>query len=332
MKSVVLILFGLLAAGCSQSEKITPRQDPLIGKIYAKTGQSLSKKDVFDQAAKADVIYLGESHENKEQHKIQLEILEDLIKRGETFAIGMEFYFQSQSSLLMSYVDAKPNKDPEKEKKAIKNLRKRLGWEKAKDKTWNKYFAFIELAKKYDLQIFGADLPRSLNYRISRVGWAGLTPIEQMQAPLGVKPPAAYNRLMKKRFTASHCGWSEEKLLARLYETWRARNEAMARAVVAMKPKGGKVVMILGGGHTENNMAVVAQVKGKKPTWKQLNLGLTEISLEPEALAAYLAPQKIAGMTFQASHDIFWFTGRHSWVHPCKRFEKQLAKHKATKK
>ncbi len=333
------IYFALLfMASCSQVEQVTPREDPLIGKIYSQAGLELSRAEVYSQAVKADVIYLGESHENKDQHQIQLDLLAHLVEKKQNLAIGLEFFYQSQTSLLMSYVQGRPKRKDGKvkktpdPKKAIQNLRERLGWAKVDDETWEKYFAFIAFAKKHNLKVFGADLPRSLNYRISRNGKEGLTGLEQAQAPLGRKPSAAYETLMKERFTASHCGWSEEKLLARLYETWRARNEAMAISIAAMKTKTSKVVMIVGNGHVENNLGLVSQLKAKEPQWKQLNLGLTEIPLEEMTLQEILAPTKsLEGHSFGISHDIFWFTGRHSWVHPCKRFQKQLSTHKQTK-
>ncbi|MDX2471460.1 MAG: ChaN family lipoprotein [SAR324 cluster bacterium] len=337
MRYYILIL--LLVASCSQMEQIPPRQDPLVGKIYKGSGQEMTQAEVYTQALKSDVIYLGESHENKDQHKIQLELIGHLIEKKQKIAIGLEFFYQSQTSLLMSYVQGrpkgkhgkvKPGADPQK---AIQNLRERLGWAQVDDETWEKYFAFIALAKKHDLVVFGADLPRSLNYRISRNSWKGLTGLEQIQAPMGKQPTAAYEELMKERFTAAHCGWSEEKLLGKLYETWRARNEAMAISIANMKPQVGKVVMIVGGGHVENNLGLVSHLKIKKPQWKQMNIGLTEIPLEESTLGEILAPTKsLKGKNFGVSHDIFWFTGRHSWVHPCKRFQKQLSTHKTDKK
>ena len=325
---LIALLIGTLL-GCAPMK--VKRDDPLIGKIFASENQrEISYKDWLAKATLADVIYLGENHENADHHQIQFDIISDLIKAGKKPQLGFEFFSVEQTSYLMAYAKGKSKgmHGTVSAKTQEKRLRINLGWQYRSDRNWQFYFRLIKLAKTHKLMIFGADLSAGTVTRIARGGIDELTPVEQkLLQPTGFEN-SAYKKLMFNKFKASHCGYARKDHQERMYQTWIARNDTMARSIVAMSEARPKepVVMILGGGHTEYNMAVFERVQMLMPEIRQMNLGLQEIYIKPAPLNSYLEATEIDGVKFDAGHQYFWFTQRFSYDDPCKRFRKALKK------
>lgn len=327
-KLLTLIMLGTLL-GCTPMK--IKRDDPLIGKIFTTIDQrELTRTELLDKATAADVIYLGENHENADHHQIQFDMINDLLKAGKKPQLGFEFFSVEQTSFLMAYVGGNKRRmhGASSEEGLEKRLRQNLGWQIRSDRSWQFYFRFIKLAKKHQLTVFGADLPAGIISRIARGGIDALTPVEKtLLQPTGFTH-AAYKKLMFEKFKASHCGFAREDHQERMYQTWVARNDAMARSIVAMAEAQPEqpVVVILGRGHTEHNMAVFERVLHLKPGVRQLNLGLTEIYRQPAPLESYLQTTEIDGQTFDPAHPFLWFTQRFSYEDPCERFKKHLKK------
>ncbi|WP_210397861.1 ChaN family lipoprotein [Motiliproteus sediminis] len=322
------ILLGL--GGCALAPGDTQRDDPLIGQIIdTRSGEAITEAALLERMASADVVYLGESHDNADHHAKQKQLLEALVAKGFKPALGFEFfdvgqtgylqqYVSGQASMMQLHVGGKAKQTPEQ------RLRRQLGWEQRSDRDWGFYFSLIEVAKQHQLPIFGADLPAGIKLRLSRVGSDGLNPVESHQLVRLQNDHADYRQLMYQRFRDGHCGWGEEPLLTRLYQTWNARNNRMAQSIVQMAAasEGGPVVMILGNGHTEYNRAVYGQVEYLNPGLQQLNLALQPITIEPAPLADYLEPARVGDTDFGARHELLWFTPRHSYIDPCASLNK----------
>ena len=325
-------LLALFLSGCGLSQSTPPRQDPLIGKIYHQSGREMSADEITKSLPKYDVIYLGENHDNRQQHQLQIKLIKELIALGKKPTIAMEFFHQAQTPILMSYVKGKALKKPHQEKERFKKLRKQLGWKDVPDSYWEDYSAFIQLARDHNLNIFGADISRALAFRMTQVGRKGLTKLERELTPKTDFQNPAYEALMKEYFTAGHCGWSQPDLLDRLYGAWLARNQAMANAIVSMKSYNQPIVVIIGTGHAEYNMAVFERVQRLRPGYRQLNLGFREIARKPTPLKQYLQGIRVAGNRFPSKHEIFWFTDRSHWEDPCEKYKESLKKHQKGKK
>ncbi|MBF0160938.1 MAG: ChaN family lipoprotein [Magnetococcales bacterium] len=272
-------------------------------------GQLLSANALLEKMLDAQVIYLGEQHDNPYHHRLQLAIVEQLIARGKRPVIGFEFFSQAQTGWLMHYTVGKPSAfvlpkatDPGE------RLRAQLGWETRED--WSHYFPLIQLARQHKLSVFGADLPDGLRVRLTRGGLADLSPIEKASwSPTGfVNEP--YRLLMRQHLASSHCGMAPDALLDRLYETWVARNDAMARAItlVHAQQTDAPVVMVLGAGHVAHDMGVYERVASLQPAIRQLNLGLQSTLPDDPPLSRYFATVRVGQTEFAPEHPYLWFT------------------------
>ncbi len=323
LSAVLAILLAIGLSGCAGTPPLK-RDDPLIGQIIdTRSGESLTVAQLEARAAAADVIYLGEKHDNAEQHRLQKQVLDALIARGIKPALGFEFFDTAKTGYLTQYVQGQKSLMSLSHGKSTldagERLRRQLGWDRRDDRDWQFYFQLIELAKTHQLPIFGADLPSALSLRISRSGLTGLNAVEAGTLRPTVFDDAAYRELMYEKFRNGHCGWGEEPLLTRLYATWLARNDRMAESVVSMWREDPErpVVLIVGNGHVQHDQGVYERVAHRAPGVRQLNIGLREIAVEQTPLAAYLEGKVVGSKAFAPDHQILWFTQREDYADPC---------------
>ncbi|MFH2058297.1 MAG: ChaN family lipoprotein [Pseudomonadota bacterium] len=313
------------------------RNDPLIGKIIeSKTGQPIDFQSLIQKISLYDVIYLSEKHDNPDQHAFQLKVIEALIKEGaktgETPSIGFEFFSMDNTPDLLNFVDAGKVEHSKKIDGFIeKDLRMKLGWNNQPDVMWQYYYDLLKLAQVQKLSCAGIDLSSTLRKRITKKGIDGITAIEKEQIFSTQQPDDTYKAYMFSIFKSVHCGMGHEKMQSRLYDTWVARNDKMALSISQMHTHGnGPVVVILGGGHTEYNLGVIDRVTAINKNIKQVNIALTEITVNPSKLSDYLFPLDLEGYDKVPPADFLWFTQRVSYENPCEKFKKSLAKMKET--
>jgi uncharacterized iron-regulated protein len=317
LATLMTILALAACAGQQPKPQITHNvDDPLIGRIFHKDGpQEIDASELYQRMADSDVIYLGENHDNVHQHRIQLDTIRQLVEMGRKPLVGFEFFGRGDTPLLNQH-QASDDKyhDPNGPhgNAAETLLRQQLGWGKNRDEDWAHLYPILKYAREQKLPVFGADLSASLRKQISKEGYAGLNGVEKLLVPATDFKDDDYRALMLESFTRAHCGWGDEKYLGKLYDAWLARNEAMARSIIAMHEEtpDQPVVMILGGGHTEYNMAVVERIAHLKPGLRQLNLRLRTVGEKPSPVEAYFEPLTFNDKSFGAPFDYQWFTAR----------------------
>jgi uncharacterized iron-regulated protein len=300
------------------------KNDNLIDQIIeSATGKAISKTTLIERMHNSDVIYLGEKHDNGDHHDHQLEIIESLIENGLTPIIGFEFFYQHQTSDIIKFV--KGAKSPFHygeidSKKEETKLREKLGWNQRSDEDWDFYFAFIKIAKEHGLNVFGADLSSGIISRISREGIESLSPVEINQLSPTMFENENYESLMVEKFKDSHCGWVPKDNFKKLYQTWVARNDAMAYSIVKMAGLNRPIIIIVGGGHVEHNMGIYERVHYLNPKLNQLNVGFTEVNIKEIPLINYFETPQINEVEFLPNHEYYWFTRRKDDNDPCENF------------
>ena len=335
MKNALWVLIACIQLFLGCAPMVEKRNDPLIGKIYD-TGlkREIEYQELLREIQKAEVIYLGENHDNADHHEIQLRILQDLLQAGKRPQIGFEFFSSDQTGYLMAFVRLTPKRETvEHTHMREKALRRKLGWEESEDRSWSFYYRLIDLAREKGLTAFGTDLPKGIVRRIVKTGIEGLTPVERNWIQSTGFDDPMYKKVMLAKFADVHCGFSHPKMSERLYQAWVARNDAMARSIASMVRNAEKpVVVIVGGGHTQYNMGIYERVAHLKPQTSQINVGIQEVALHPLPLEDYMRTVKMDGRTFPPSHSYLWFTQRNSHENPCEKFQAHLQKMKRTKR
>lgn len=330
----LVVIATLFLPSCTA--KVEKMNDPLLGKIFnSQNLQEVSFDAIIQQMLDSEVIYLGEKHDNPEHHRIQLKIIAELIKQGKRPALGIELFSVDQTGYLMQYVQSGTGSGHQStstgsSQAEIKLLRRNLGWQYHADQMWHDYFSLIDVAKKNNLMIFGADLPKGIIRRITRSNISQLTSVERSFLQTSNFQDDEYRQLMFAKLKAAHCGFMQEKRQQLMYQTWLARNDAMSQAILKTLEDQltEPVLMIMGGGHSEYNMGVYERVAFLRNGVKQLNLGILEIAHKQIPLKQYMQRERIGEREFLPSYEFIWFTPRVDYEDPCLKYKKMLEKMK----
>jgi uncharacterized iron-regulated protein len=309
----------------------------LSNRIFeTETLTEVSTDEMLSRLREADVIYLGEQHDQVEHHRLQLLVLDSLVESGLNPAIGFEIFPVERTSTLMNYTQRKSSPHQATSAYSAEDwLRGELGWQGEDNVNWQHYGPLLMKAREHKLTAFGADLNRSIRSRVSKHGIEGLTAVERQLIHSTNFSDDHYRKLMYARFKAAHCGWGSDDYLSRLYDNWLARNDTMARALVttAQAEEGRPVVLITGAGHVQFNMGVYERVGHLAPQLNQVNLAFRALVDEPLPLTAYLRRTEFEGKDYGPDHEYQWFTAAQSSPAEdhCKSFLASKEEHSAGK-
>jgi uncharacterized iron-regulated protein len=318
-----LLAASLLAACSSVPQKPA---DPLAGRIFTSVdGTEVKEQEFMDELAKADVIYLGEKHDQPEHHRLQLQVLQSLLDRGLKPAIGLEMLSVEETSTAMIYTQGTAHAPAHKADFTAEDwLRGKLGWTGIGNANWQYYGPILVKAREHKLTVFGADLPQSLRSRISKLGKSGLSPVEAGQIIDTGLDDNNYRQFMYDRFKHAHCGWGSDDYLSRLYDNWLARNDTMAKGILQTLEEADNrpVILVVGGGHTQFNMGVYERVQHQAPDLKQVNIGFVTLAEESVPLDQYLQHSEFEGRDYGWDHQYIWLTNPRlpAAEDPCKAY------------
>lgn len=269
------MLLAALGAGCAHE----PETAPLEGRIWdVRAGRFVSERELFGRAGAARHVILGETHDNPEHHRLQLEVLKALGSQRRVLAME-QFDSEHQAG-----IDQAGSGDAEAVADAGRFDRK--GW------NWPLYRPLVEFALERGWPIRAANLSRAHARRImADPALAGL-------------PPAAPGLVaaLERDIAQGHCGRRPEPTrLAGMVEAQRARDARLASALISDS------VLITGNGHARRDRGVPLYLKDEV-----VSIGLIEVEPGRSAPREYLR-----GFYSEASFDYVWFTRPRARPDPC---------------
>ena len=217
-----------------------------------RAGHFVAADDVYARAARATHVILGETHDNPEQHRLQLAALEHL---SGPRALAMEQF----DSEYQAAIDGAP---ADAEAIADAGRFDRKGW------NWPLYRPLVEFAVQHRWPIIAANLSRTDARRIVRD-----------PASSGLPPAPEVSKALEHDIAESHCGRRPEpKLLAGMVEAQRARDARMASTLK------GKTVLITGSGHARRDRGVPLYLPGADI----VSIGFVEVDADKKTPGDYL--------------------------------------------
>lgn len=138
----------------------------------------LAPVDFFDELSEADVICVGEEHENPHDHWAELKILHSLFERtsmnGKELALGLEMVDRSHQSVLNRFAKSELDED---------EFLRESQW----SERWGYDFAYyrpqVELIQDHDLTLLGLNLPKEVSQKLARGGVDSLSDRERALLP-----------------------------------------------------------------------------------------------------------------------------------------------------
>src|SRR4028119_2349554 len=73
-------------------------------RISSPLQESHSRQEVLQELRKANVVYLGETHDSAEDHQAQLEIVKELHQQNPKIAIAMEMFQRPYQNIIDEYL------------------------------------------------------------------------------------------------------------------------------------------------------------------------------------------------------------------------------------
>jgi len=215
----------------------------------------------------ADVVVLGEVHDNALHHAHQAQAVAALRPR----ALVFEMLTPDQAARITPVLRAD-----------MAALEAVLGWNASGWPDFSMYYPIFAAAP--DAVVLGAALPRA---EVRRAVSEGAAPVFGSEAarygldqPLAPEDQAAREALQD----AAHCGKLPKTLLPGMVEAQRLRDAALARAAVqAMEQTGGPVAVITGTGHARKDQGMPAALALAAPDLRVLSIGQTESDPGPDA-------------------------------------------------
>lgn len=208
----------------------------------------------------ADVVILGETHDNAAHHRGQGAILQALAPR----AVVFEMLSEDQAVRL----DAQARKD-------LDGLGTLLGWETS---GWPDFALYRPVfAGLGDAAVIGAAVPRDKVRAAYKDGAAAVFGADAARFGLHEALPEPEQSAREAAQFEAHCGAMPLALMGGMVAAQRFRDAAFARTVIAAQASHGRpVVMIAGTGHARTDWGMPRLLAWAAPQLKVVSVGFLE--------------------------------------------------------
>ena len=256
--------------------------------------QSYDPQSVLQQLATADVVYLGETHDRADDHRVQLEIIQALHRLNPNLAIAMEMFQRPYQSALNRYLAGTIT---ESQLKELTEYETRWGF------PWEYYAPILRFAKENRLPVIALNAPTEITRKVSRSGLESLTladrrfipPMSEIRAE-----PDAYRDRMRLIYQEIHHGKGNSSQFDRFFLAQILWDETMADRIsqfLRANPKTN-VVVLAGQGHIVYGDGIPNRVARRMQRTQRGALLQSLILLNP--------PQEMTVKSDRPIADYFW--------------------------
>jgi uncharacterized iron-regulated protein len=222
-----------------------------------RTAAPLSFAELADRAARAEVVYFGELHDDPGTHRLQLALLEGIAARRGDVILSLEMFERDAQRWLDDYLAGRVTEEVFL----------------AHSRPWPNYAAdyrpLVELAKARGWPVLASNVPRPLAALVARGGVDTLQALPPAERGLVARELECPRDSYFERFAetmGSHPGM-DESMVRRFYEAQCIKDETMAESIVAAlaaRP-GALVVHMNGAFHSDFGEGVPARVARRRP-------------------------------------------------------------------
>ena len=287
------------------------RDHPLAGRIWQPTGQAfITAEALAVQAAAADMVLLGETHDNADHHALQAWMVGRLMASSSPKPqVAFEMLDRSQGPALEAHLASHP--------KDADGLGTAVGWDKSGWPDWALYRPIAQAALEAGAVVATANLSKDDSRAIAKgdipAPWRDKLGLETPQDP-------GQRQAMEADIQAGHCNMLPDRALPAMVRVQRARDAAMAWTM-AQAPR---TVLIAGAGHVRNDRAVPVHLATMAKGKKVLALAFLEVQPGKTEPAQYAELYDTDHLPF----DAVWFTPKAERADQCEAFKRHLDKKK----
>lgn len=264
MKSlkIVCVLAALLCGPVAIGRAQIPYA-PENSRLFDKTGKPVTLDQIIDAARDADVVFLGESHDDAAGHALEAEIFQRIVEKygkERQIALSMEMFERDTQVVLDEYLHGLIT-----EKHFL-----------ASSRPWNNYATdyrpLVEFAKANKLPVIAANAPRRYVNIVSRNGRAALAALSpEAKSWLAPLPYPHASAAYVAKFNALMGNAPEARAgLANILDSQSLWDATMGFSIAQFLKANPKalVVQLNGRFHSENRLGTVEQLLGYRPGTK----------------------------------------------------------------
>jgi uncharacterized iron-regulated protein len=304
------LLWGLcsvLLAACAATGVPTPIAP---GSIWStRQEQFVPYDDLLRRVVAADVVFLGEMHDDPQHHANQLKILTDLIAAGKSPAVAMEQFDRSDQERLDRARREHPNDAQFASNAGGFNFK---GWD------WSMYGPIVDRTLAAGLPLIAANLSRQEASQIVRNGIE--TVGAERRAHLGLDRPFPGNAMrdLERAILDGHCGQLSQALVGRMADAQRLRDAVMSDAVMPYASRG--VLVIAGRGHARRDFGAPFYISARDPKIDVVSVGMFELDARGRPMSEYGEASRGVGRGGAPVFDFLWFVPRVPRIDACENF------------
>ena len=248
-----------------------------------------TRSKALKELAKANVVYLGETHDRTQDRQLQLEIIQELQKRTPQIAIAMEMFQIPYQDAIDGYLAGNLS---EQELIEQSEYEQRWGY------SWESYAPILRFAKKKQLRVLALNTPSEITRQVAKEGLDSLTPQQRK-----IIPPTseirtdndAYRQMLAKTFAQhQHASHGNSSRFDRFFLAQVLWDETMAAEIAKFVKANHKhqVVVIAGQGHIIYGYGIPSRVARRMPQqFLQFSVLLSspeEVTNSPQPIADYI--------------------------------------------
>jgi len=248
-----------------------PEHKPVVGDIlHQPTGIYVDQQVMLEQASRAQVVFVGETHDNPASHRLEMEVLQALQQQNPgKVTLAMEMFTPSQQPILDLWTSGKL---------AEKEFLQQVSWYH----NWRMNFAFyrplLSYCREHKIPILSLNAENSLKHKVARTPFADLSEEDQQQLPdMNYSDP--YQEAMVQAFFSDHkMGQTMLDGFQRVQTLW---DETMAQNLANYLSKEGtdrQVLVVAGGNHVRYGFGIPRRLFRRIPV-SYLLIGSEELDI-----------------------------------------------------
>lgn len=309
-------LAALLTAACAGPAPLgeawsapVAADHPLVGTVVdTRTGAPTTPDAVAARLAAAHFVLLGEKHDNPDHHRLQAWVVERLAAAGRRPAVVFEMLDSGQREALAHHLRERPDD--------ALGIGAAVGFEEAWG-PWAPYEPIAAAALAAGLPLVAGNLSPDELRRASAPPGPGRDAALRRRLGLDFPYPEGARAELARQIQEGHCGLAPADAIATMIDAQRARDAALAAAL--LDAGTGGAVLIAGTGHTRADLGVPWVLRARGSTASLASVAFVEVPLDATTL-----PEALDALADVGPHDFLWFTPRVDDLDPCQRFREQL--------
>ena len=241
---------GMSGAG-AQERRVT---------VYA-AGRTAEFGAMLDDLSKADVVFIGENHDHRQGHALELELLKGLYERRPDMALGMEM-FERDTQLVMDEYLAGHLTDSSFAQAS-------RPWPNYKED----YAPLVTFCKEHTLPVLATNAPRRYVNMVSREGQGALLTLPKTSKtylpplPYSMSLPPEYNRQLDAIFSGGHDpnnpAMPSPERMKQAQGLWDA---TMADSIFSYRRHSKRMILHVNGAmHSDSGFGIAARLHALNP-------------------------------------------------------------------